>query len=328
MYSQDKTQAYYNSHENEILTDARAAFRAGRYERSAELCRWHYIIVGDRSADSLRQLSERCATLASSMDTMKEEGKLAEARAVAEELLAANSEDKAARKFLEELDAAASAPPAPTVPAPDTVKVESPVEIPIVQEEEPEPVQIVEPEPEPAPQPEPVKDTEPEPVREPEKPSANRFVIKGGVTLLKQEQFTAAPGIDIGFYDIGGAPIGVDAGVSFCKSLSDGKASMFEGDAALVFRAAKGIYPKVGVGFFSCQPSDGGDATHGLCAGAGISFLLGGHFCVEAGVKYYPKVLISGTQVVSTSGASYNFPVSVEVLSGGIAPTVKLGWAF
>ena len=52
--NQNKTQAYYNSHEREILPDARAAFKSGDYERTVELCRWYYIIVGDRAADSLR----------------------------------------------------------------------------------------------------------------------------------------------------------------------------------------------------------------------------------------------------------------------------------
>ena len=35
MYSQDKTQAYYSSHEREILPDAKAAFRACKYGKHA-----------------------------------------------------------------------------------------------------------------------------------------------------------------------------------------------------------------------------------------------------------------------------------------------------
>lgn len=316
MYSQDKTQAYYSSHEREILPDAKAAFRAGRYERSAELCRWHYVIVGDRSADSLREQSERCAGLATRMESLRGEGKLSEARAAAEALLAANPNDAAARKFLKELDA----PAAPPVPATDTVKVVAPVETPIVHEEKPEP--------KPEPKLEPVKDIKPNPAREPVTPSANRIVVKVGVTVVDLKQFAVAPEVGVGFYDISGTPFGVDAAISFCPSLSGGTASMFGADAALVFRAADGIYPKAGFGFFSCSPSGSGEATHGLCAGVGVSILIGGHFCVEAGVKYYPKVMVQGVETVSTSGASYIFPAPLEVLSGGIAPTVKLGWAF
>ena len=59
-YAQDKTQAYYAQHEREILPDAQTAFREGNYERAVQLCRWHYIIVGDRAADSLRDKAEIC----------------------------------------------------------------------------------------------------------------------------------------------------------------------------------------------------------------------------------------------------------------------------
>lgn len=61
--AQEKTQAYYNSHETEILPDARAAFREGNYDRVVELCRWHYIIVGDTGADALQERAARCAEL-------------------------------------------------------------------------------------------------------------------------------------------------------------------------------------------------------------------------------------------------------------------------
>ena len=63
-------------------------------------------------------------------------------------------------------------------------------------------------------------------------------------------------------------------------------------------------------------------------AGAGLTFLVGGHFAVEAGLKYYPKVNVSGTTPVSTAGTTYDFPAAVEVLGGGIAPMVSIGWAF
>ena len=92
---------------------------------------------------------------------------------------------------------------------------------------------------------------------------------------------------------------------------------------------AKGVYPQVGVGYFSYNPmSTIGSATQGLCGGAGLTFLLGNHFCVEVGAKYYPAVKIMKSEQAITSGISYQFPVVKQFYSGGIAPTVKIGWAF
>ena len=104
-WAQNKTQAYYNSHEREILPDARTAFRSGDYARTAELCRWHYIIVGDRAADALRDQAERCGQYASRMAALKDEGKNSEAKAAAQALLAINPDDLAARKLVEEIEA-------------------------------------------------------------------------------------------------------------------------------------------------------------------------------------------------------------------------------
>ena len=74
-WAQNKTQAYYNSHEREILPDARTAFKNGDYARTVELCRWHYIIVGDRAADALRDQAERCEQHATRMTALKNEGR-------------------------------------------------------------------------------------------------------------------------------------------------------------------------------------------------------------------------------------------------------------
>lgn len=59
VFAKSKSQAYYNSHEAEILPDAQVAFREGKYERAVELCRWHYVIVGDEKADTLREMAAR-----------------------------------------------------------------------------------------------------------------------------------------------------------------------------------------------------------------------------------------------------------------------------
>ena len=60
----EKEQSYYDSHPAEILPDAQAAFSAGNYELTLELCKWHYIITGSRSATSLRDKATQCSALA------------------------------------------------------------------------------------------------------------------------------------------------------------------------------------------------------------------------------------------------------------------------
>ena len=106
-------------------------------------------------------------------------------------------------------------------------------------------------------------------------------------------------------------------------------ASLIGGDVNLVIRVAKNIYPKLGAGFFSCKSTVQSDSSiQGLCAGAGLNFLLGGHFCIEIGAKYYPVVKIGGFETVSTAGTSYNFPASKLIISSGVAPFMNIGWVF
>ena len=338
LFAQEKTLAYYNSHESEILPDAQAAFRKGDYERTLELCRWHYIIFGDDSAYVLRDQADRCSKLADEMTRLKEEGKVKEAKLKASALLSLNPNDAAAKATLSMVE------DAPLVQVEDTVVVKPPVEgadvqvetetsqtdskkediietVQTVVEEQPSDAQAIEPKPETIPAVIPGKPYEPH----------TRFVIKAGASVLdlKQISQTIAPGGSIGVYDAGGSRIGAEVGGYLCPGLSSLSASLMGLDASLVIRAAKGIYPKLGVGFFSCKASDqNGSAMQGLCAGAGLTFLLGGHFCFEIGVKYYPAVKVSGTETVSTAGASYEFPASRDILAGGIAPMVSVGWAF
>ena len=154
----------------------------------------------------------------------------------------------------------------------------------------------------------------------------NQFLVKAGATLFLKP-FAIAPGAGFGLYNLGGSPVGIEAGLYF-GSLAEKTASLFGLDGAVNFRVGKSIYPKAVVGFFSCKSSVTGSGTNGLCAGAGLTFLVGGHFAVEAGLKYYPKVMVGGTTPVSTAGVTYDFPTAVEVLGGGIAPMVSIGWAF
>ena len=322
-WAQNKTQAYYNSHEGEILPDAQTAFKNGDYDRAVELCRWHWIIVGNREAESLQDMAERCGQISQRMTTLKNEGKTAEAKEVAQALLAINPDDTAAKQLLKELaDLEPADEPGPQ-PA-DTVEVAVPpvtvdepvVENPVEEVVETAPYQPVTPVTPPA--------VKPEPTATPK----TTFVAKAGVTVVDLQQFAIAPGASLGIYNMGGSPVGLEAGFYFGSGLADHTASLFGLDAGVAIRVGKSLYPKAMLGFFSCKSSGTGSATHGLCGGASLTILAGGHFCIEVGAKYYPKVKVSGTQTFSTGGASYDFPSPVDVLAGGIAPVVSLGWAF
>ena len=341
--AQEKTQYYYNTHESEILPDANAAFQSGNYDRTITLCRWHYIIVGDRAADSLREKAERCARLSSDMTSLILSGDMDAAFEKAQALLELNPNDPVAKDLVEGYTAPEEAP--------EEAPVEPDVEEPVVETPEEQPVQdtisvyyppipeevVPEVEPEQA---VPEEQTTPEdqtiteepvlpeealvwtgPLRKP-LTIRTRFVLKAGAALLDMKQL--APGGSLGVYNFGGGRIGAELGAYVCSGLT--KASLFGMDASLVFRAANKIYPKAGLGFFSCKSDE--STTKGLCGGLGATFIIGRGFCVEAGVKYYPKVLVSDVEMVSVADSKYEFPASREVLAGGIAPMFSIGWAF
>lgn len=325
-FAQEKTLAYYNSHESEILPDAQTAFKKGEYERTLELCHWHYIIFGDDSAYGLRDKADRCQQLTKQMNDLQSAGNVKEAKEKANAILVFNPDDAAAKAMLlvEEpappvVETVEVQPPVEETPPviPDTVAAEKPK---MDVEEKPQEAvsvpEIVNPVP---------VTTKPEPAFV----SKNRFVLKAGASVLDLNQLaqTIAPGGAIGLYDLGGSRIGVELGGYLCPALPS--ASLMGADAALVIRAAKGIYPKLGVGFFSCKSTEQSDsATQGLCAGAGLTFLLGSHFCIEVGAKYYPAVKVGGLESVTTSGVSYDFPTTTDILAGGIAPEVRIGFVF
>ena len=98
--AQNKTQSYYNDHENEILPDANAAFQRGEYERVVELCNWHYIIVGDHSADRLIEKAEKCARLKQKALSFFSSGQWAAASETAQTLLDLNPEDQQAKELM------------------------------------------------------------------------------------------------------------------------------------------------------------------------------------------------------------------------------------
>lgn len=98
-FAQDKTQAYYSTHDSEILPDAQTAFREGNYDRTVELCKWHYIFIGDKRADELRDKAEQCAKLTTEMNAFVSSGQLDLSQERAQAILALNPDDKKAQEF-------------------------------------------------------------------------------------------------------------------------------------------------------------------------------------------------------------------------------------
>ena len=329
-WAQNKTQAYYNSHEEEILPDARTAFKNGRYDRAVELCRLHYIIVGDQRSDALLDQARRCGEFVRQMNDLKNQGKTDDAKAIARQILSLNPDDPAVKQWMkemEELEKAAQVEPEPEPePEPESVPADTAVVgkafLPSVENE---------PDPEIAPvadKPVPPVIPETVPVKKPKKAPKNNVVIKVGATLLDLDFSKITPGGSIGLYSIGGSRVGMEAGFLVASGLAEKTASLYEADAALVLRLSSGVYPKAGAGFFSGTSTETGSGTKGICGVGSFTFLLGDHFAIEIGAKYYPSVKVGGMKTLSTAGLIYDFPISLEIISGGIAPFASIGWAF
>lgn len=92
-----RSQRYYHDNENTILPDAQAAFRYGDYERTIDLCKWYYIIVGDLKGDALRDRATRCLGLSSEIEKHIVNGETELAKEKAQDLLRLNPADKKAR---------------------------------------------------------------------------------------------------------------------------------------------------------------------------------------------------------------------------------------
>jgi hypothetical protein len=73
LLGQEKSLSYYDQHPEEILRDAQGYFRKGNYERTIDLCKYHYIIVGDSSADALQKKAELCERLTKEINEKTEE---------------------------------------------------------------------------------------------------------------------------------------------------------------------------------------------------------------------------------------------------------------
>ena len=98
--AQNKTNAYYDSHPSEILPDAQAALRNGNYDRAVELCRLHFIIVGDSRADALKEKASQCSRLTIELNAYVTIGQQDAARGKAREILALNPDDRKARELV------------------------------------------------------------------------------------------------------------------------------------------------------------------------------------------------------------------------------------
>ena len=159
----------------------------------------------------------------------------------------------------------------------------------------------------------------------------SRFLLKAGMSFFRLNDGSIAfpLGGGFGLYDLGGHRIGFEAdGYWSPGNGSNGQVAfpLYGIDAYLVFRVTKGIYPKVGAGYFSCTTFNGGKTT-GICSGLGLSFLIGERLNLDIGTKYYPDVLTRSKTNVSTAGTTYTF-MAPSVLFSGLVPTIGIGLAF
>ena len=165
-----------------------------------------------------------------------------------------------------------------------------------------------------------------------------RYVLSANASMIfsVDEEKAITTGVGVGAYDIAGSRIGAEVGVYFSPvgiptRASEGiykSVSPYGLDATVVIRAAKGIYPKVGIGYYSFQESPKeSPSVNGLCGVLGLSLLLGKHLCLEVGARYYPETKVLGGQSVSTGGSSYLYPTA-KTLFKGFSPMIGIGRAF
>ena len=145
------------------------------------------------------------------------------------------------------------------------------------------------------------------------------FVAKAGVGTTTNWGFF--PELAVGVYDIGGSRFGAELGGYLYKGTT-----MPGFDASATFRLMDMLYLRAGAGYFSYTKD--ASTTGGMNATVGVNILIGGHFCVDIGLRYYPKIQVMGTETVSTAGVTYSIPVPETVMKSGVAPSIKIGYAF
>ena len=334
MFAQEKTQYYYNTHENEILPDANASFQKGDYEHAIELCKWHYVIVGNHAADNLRNKAERCASLKEEMESLRTAGKIKEARDIAKTILSINPSDALAKEVSLIPDPIKSDIPSLSKLIP---KLAQDLSVDTLAKTIPaEPSSL------------PLKDNDVfsnkndsenhadnttraiRGVSAPQKMSVvtnrkysykNRVVPKIGVSVfnLNDISHTISPGGSIGIYDIGGSRSGVEASFydwnysTFYLAYREENSLLIGLSYVLRLTSSKcPIYTKADVSVFDFDA---------ITLGCGATFFLGNHLCLELcarigdiSKKYYYK-----------SGNSMKSGDLSNVL---VHPSISIGWAF
>ena len=331
VYAQDKTQAYYAQHEKEILPDAQTAFRKGNYQRAVLLCQWHYVIVGDKAADSLQEKAKNCQAVLEDMNQLLSEGRKENALEKALALLALNPEDVKAKELLLEEESVIS----------ELLEEE----IVITQESiitEEEPAYTIEPISVPKPKPEPVPATTGDIIsinprtrdkgkeQKSQKTIRSKFGVKAGISILDYSNISKslAYGGAFGCYDIGGSRFGGEFGAFYSPDLVD-SATIFGLDGSLVVRTTDKLYPKAMLGYFSCKSISGtSPATIGMTIGVGISFLIDEHLFVDIGGKIYPTVHVHSIEKSTIEGVDTEFTTVSVAISSGVFPFINIGFLF
>jgi hypothetical protein len=145
------------------------------------------------------------------------------------------------------------------------------------------------------------------------------FVAKAGAGVTTN--WGIFPELAVGVYDLGGSRIGIEAGGYLYKGIT-----MYGADASAILRIMKMLYLRAGAGYFSYTRDT--ENTKGINATAGINILIAGHFCIDIGVRYFPEIQVMGTGTYSTAGVDYSIPAAETVFKAGVAPSIKIGYAF
>ena len=340
MYAQDKTQAYYSQHESEILPDAQTAFSDGDYEQTVLLCRWHYIIVGDRAADSLRDKADKCRDLLEEMSQLAKEGNIEVALDKALALLALNPEDIVAKNLLLAAETANNEADdeEEIVTIPDSLTIE---EIP-VYDNEPEMISDTD-------QSNPahvdISDTLQILAEEPYIVLTNKlydhqtlYGIKAGLSITSFNNFIQSDSGDMGrylayagslcVYNIGKSRFGLEVGTLFVPSLSD-NATFIEIDTGVVIRVSDFIFLKGLGGYYTYNHKTINSLDKkGMSVGVGVTSFMDEHFCLEIGCKFYSATQDSRNDAVNANEIQLNPTAVLSALPRGLSPYLSIGFFF
>lgn len=309
--AQDKGDFYYQSHPEEIFSDAKALFPMGNYDRILELCQLHKDMLGDEHAqsapvDSLRLLTLDCQKLAYQLEKNLEDGHFQAAKGVAEELRKLNPQDERLKQFEQE-------------------------EQQVVVEQKPT-------EPEHKKQ-QPVSEDAVSPYSSNIKTAdKTMFPVRLGVGLLDLGgNMAVAPALSFGIYNIGESVFGFGVEAYMSPWLAGNTVSIIGANlTAAIHIPGTPLYPNAGIGFFNCSDKNNSasnrssfkHSTAGLCYPVGLALVLGGGFTFDLGVSFYPEVKVWQTNTVETAGKNYEIPVATTAIRNPLSVWFSLGWAF